>query len=320
MTEKSYPWGGSSIGDCGPYSNEDWSKMYREAFFNYGSTGSALYNIGNMLEVTNPAGATIRVASGIAQVHGVYYANDANVDLTVVQPGSGSNYYRVVLRKTWASQTIRIALTDVSTVSLPAVTQSDGSVWEVSLAGVQITNTGTVTITDERYLIQKLKQIWIGGFSPTATNGCAYSAQIEMGTNKNCYDYLAFDKNTIEYAYANAPLPSDYTGGTIYAQPWWLHPATTTNFKVSWGLQAVCIADDDALDVAQGTAQYSNDTGGTTSDLYVGPVTNAITISGTPTAGKLCNFRASRKADDATNDTLDVDAYLLGFVIWYPVR
>ena len=164
------------------------------------------------------------------------------------------------------------------------------------------------------------KQLWIAGFKPTKTAGCADPAQIEMSTNKTVYDYLAFDKDTIEYAYANVPLPQDYAGGVIYGQPYWTHPATTTNFKVSFGLSGVAIGDAGAMDVAQGTPQYSNDTGGTTSYLYVGPLTSAITISGTPAAGKLVQFRASRKADDATNDTLNVDAYLLGWLIWYPVR
>jgi len=140
-----------------------------------------------------------------------------------------------------------------------------------------------------------------------------------MGTNKNVYDYLAFDKDAIEYAYANIPMPSDYTGGTIYFKPYWTHPATTTNFKVSWGLAVVSFSDDDTLDAAQGTAIYSNDTGGTTSDLYIGDISSAVTIAGTPVANDLVQFRCLRKADDATNDTLAVDAYLLGFMIYYPV-
>jgi len=164
------------------------------------------------------------------------------------------------------------------------------------------------------------KQMYVSGFKPTVTAGCGASAQIEMGTNKNVYDYLPFDKDTIEYAYVNWPMPQDYTGGVVYGQPYWLHPATTTNFKVSLGLSAVSFSNDDTLDAAQGTVIYSNDEGGTTSDLYIGPQTTAITIAGTPVAGDLVQWRASRKADDGTNDTLAVDAYLLGWLIWYPVR
>jgi len=163
------------------------------------------------------------------------------------------------------------------------------------------------------------KQLWIGGWKPKKTAGCAAPDQLEMSTNKNVYDFCAFDKDTDENAYANIPLPQDYTGGVVYAQPYWVHPAATA-FKVSFGLQGVAVANDGALDVAQGTAQVSLDEGGTTNDLYIGPLTSAITISGTPTAGKLVQWNTFRDADDATNDTLDVDAYLLGWLIWYPVR
>lgn len=163
------------------------------------------------------------------------------------------------------------------------------------------------------------KQLWVGGFRPTLTTGCAAPAQIETATYKRVFDYLAFDKDTEEYAYANVAMPQDYTGGKVYAQFYWTHPATTTNFKVSWGLQGVSFSNDDTLDAAQGTAIYANDEGGTTSDLYISPLTAEITIGGTPVAGDLVQFRAMRKAHDVTNDTLAVDAYLLGVMIWYPV-
>jgi hypothetical protein len=163
------------------------------------------------------------------------------------------------------------------------------------------------------------KQLWVAGWKPTVTNGCGNAAQIEMSTNKNVYDYLPFDKDAIEYAYANIAMPDDYTGGVIYFKPYWLHPATTTNFKVSWGLQGVSFDNDDSLDASQGTAVYVNDVGGTTSDLYKGDLSTAVTIDGSPAAGDLVQFRASRKADDGTNDTLAVDAYLISDMIWYPV-
>jgi len=163
------------------------------------------------------------------------------------------------------------------------------------------------------------KNLWIGGWKPTVTSGCGLPAQIEMGTNKNVYDYCPFDAASIEYAYQNVPMPLDYDGGTVTAKFYWTHPATTVNFKVSWGLQGVATGDGDTLDVAQGTAVYANDEGGTTSDLYISPATADITIAGTPAAGKMVQFRVLRKADDATNDTLDVDAYLLGVLIKYGV-
>jgi len=173
------------------------------------------------------------------------------------------------------------------------------------------------TLTDSLVSRLSVRQLWVSNWKPTLTSGCGDRQQLELATNKNVVDYCPFDKDTIEYAYANVPMPEDYTGGTIYAKPYWLHPAATA-FKVSWGLQGVAVSNDDTLDVAQGTARYSNDEGGTTGDLYIGPQQWLI-IAGTPAAGDLIQFVTSRKADDATYDTLDVDAYLLGWMIWYPV-
>lgn len=218
-----------------------------------------------------------------------------------------------VLRKlTWTS--IRNLL-----VGAPAAISdfivSNGTVWQKkTLAETQIALHPYNLISGVYH-----KQLWIAGFSPTLTSPCADTASIEMGTNKNMYSYLAFDKDSIEYAYANVPLPDDYTGGDLYFKVYWLHPAATA-YKVSWGLQGVVISNDDSLDVAQGTAIYVNDEGATTSDLYISPISTALTLAGTPGAGDLAQFRISRKADDATNDTLDVDAYLLGAMVWYPVR
>lgn len=157
-----------------------------------------------------------------------------------------------------------------------------------------------------------------GAMKPTLTNGCASAAQIEMGTNKNVYDYLAFDSSDTEYAYFNIVMPQDYTGGVIYANFEWTHPASSSDFGVAFGLQGVSFSNDDTLDAAQGTGVLSIDTGGTTSDLYISPTTTAITIAGTPAAGDLVNFRVYRLPSDG-GDTLAVDAYLLGVMVWYPV-
>jgi len=143
------------------------------------------------------------------------------------------------------------------------------------------------------------------------TNG-PQMGQSEVGTNKIMRRSLDFDASTIEYAQFSIAMPKSWNEGTISFEPIWAHPATTTNFKASWGLQAVACSDGDALDAAFGTAQYSNDTGGATDTIYIGPESAAITVAGTPQAGDWVTFQVLRKADDGTNDTLAVDARLLG--------
>jgi hypothetical protein len=150
---------------------------------------------------------------------------------------------------------------------------------------------------------------------PRVTNGPSISVT-ETTTNKINRRTLDFDKDTIEYVQFRIAMPKSWDEGTITFQPIWTHAATTTNFKVSWGLQAVAISDGEDGDAAFGTAQYSNDTGGSTGFVYIGPESAAITVAGTPATEDSVTFQVLRKADDATNDTLAVDASLIGIRLY----
>lgn len=161
-------------------------------------------------------------------------------------------------------------------------------------------------------------QFWLSGegITPTTTNGCAYPAIFEMSTNKNCYKMPAFDASTEEYGDVSFPMPSDYDGGTVTAIFYWTANSTSTN-NVIWGLKAVAMADDDTMDVAYGTAKEVTDANKSTAyDLNVTAATSALTIAGTPAAGKLVNWRIYRKAADGS-DNLAVDALLKGVMITY---
>lgn len=151
--------------------------------------------------------------------------------------------------------------------------------------------------------------------TPRTTNGAA-AGSTETTTNKVMLAGLDFDASTIEYGQFAARMPKSWNEGTVAAVFTWRHGSTTTNFKVSWGLQAVALSNDDAADAAFGTAQYANDEGGTTNDIYVSPETSAITIAGTPAAEDWVVFQVLRKADDGTNDTLAIDATLLGVTLY----
>lgn len=156
MAELSYVWGGVATGDAtqAPYSDSEWA-MFWSMMLTYDRTTqgvirSARTGYDGNLAVTNPAGTTIRVATGIALVDGKLYTNSANVDNSVVAPGGGSNFYRVVLQKDFTAQTVRVALIGPDIAAFPAVTQTDGTLWEISLAGIEITSAAVVTVTDER--------------------------------------------------------------------------------------------------------------------------------------------------------------------------
>lgn len=150
--------------------------------------------------------------------------------------------------------------------------------------------------------------------SPRASSGCASVATLAGAANQPDVPYLAFDASTEEHASFAIPMPYSWDGGTLTFSPIWAHPATATNFGVCWKLRAVAISNDDALAATFGTAQSSVDTGGTTSDLYSGPESNAITVGGTPASQDVVFFDVYRDPADG-GDTLAVDAYLIGIVL-----
>jgi NADH dehydrogenase/NADH:ubiquinone oxidoreductase subunit G len=155
-----------------------------------------------------------------------------------------------------------------------------------------------------------------GAGVPKTTAGCASAATTELTTNKQNFKTLDFDASTEEHADFALALPSDYDGGTMTAQVFWTHAATTSDFGVVWGLEGRCFANDDAMDQAVGTAVTVTDTGGTTTDLYVTAATGAITWGGSPAAGQLIILTVFRKAADGS-DTLAVDAKLIGVQLNY---
>lgn len=153
-----------------------------------------------------------------------------------------------------------------------------------------------------------------GAMGPRSTTGCAALATTAAGASQIDMVYLAFDASTQEYAQFGLPMPKSWNEGTITARFLWAHPATTTNFAVVWGIQAVAVSDDDTMAVAFGTAVEVTDTGGTTSDLYRSAATGALTVAGTPANNDMVFFQVYRKAADGA-DTLAVDAFLIGVVL-----
>lgn len=157
MTETSRPWGGTVLGDAAsaPYDDSEFSAMLRELTTADRTIESVvntnLTNYSGLLQVTNPSGTVVRVASGVAIVDGKMYYNNANIDFNASTVGG---YYRAILRKDFVAQTVRAALLGPSG-SEPALTQTDGVVWEVPLAYV-LNSGGSLIIVDERTYVNRV--------------------------------------------------------------------------------------------------------------------------------------------------------------------
>lgn len=109
----------------------------------------------NGLAVTAGSGK-VTVATGGALVDGKWYTSSAAEDETISTPTAGTERIdRIVLRAVWGTTyTVRReVLTGVASSSptVPALTRTRGSYFEISLAQVRVTSAGVITVTDERY-------------------------------------------------------------------------------------------------------------------------------------------------------------------------
>lgn len=192
---------------------------------------------------------------------------------------------------------------------------SDTTLTRVS-AGVIAVEGATVALEST----SRVQTCWIpaGAMVARTTNGAA-SGTVETTTNKNMIKTLDFDATTAEYAQFSINMPKGWDEGTITAAFVWSHAATATNFGVAWELAGVAVSDDDALDVAFGTAQTVTDTGGTTNDAYITAATSAITIAGSPAANDLVMFQVNRAPANGS-DTMAIDARLHGVRLMYSIN
>lgn len=224
-----------------------------------------------------------------------------------------------VMETDYNAETILIATADNTPlpVTVAASTlvgrKASGSVGTMSTAEART----LLNVEDNSDNSKGVHSIWApAGFIRTRASNGASVGSVEMPTNKNMIESLDFDTAADEFAQFSIRMPKSWDEGTVTFIPVWSHASTTTNFGVSWWLQAVAVSNDDAHDVAFGTAQESQDTGGKTDDSYQGPESSAITIGGSPAEGDLVNFQIYRDVSDA-GDTMAIDARLHGVLVFY---
>lgn len=104
----------------------------------------------NMLAVTGTV-SPVSIATGRALIDGTWYENDAAVTVAIPTPSVSTRIDRIVLRKSWAAQTVRITrIAGTEGAAAPAMTQTPGVTWDFPLAQAAITTGGVITVTDDR--------------------------------------------------------------------------------------------------------------------------------------------------------------------------
>lgn len=158
MTERSRVWDGTATGDAteAPYdAPTEFARLFQRGFGigQMTNLGGVINGAPGFSDLTpsSPVANTVRIASGIAWVYGTQYDNDANVDVNIPTPGVSTRVDRVVLRKSWAAQTVRITrIAGVEGAGAPALVQIAGTTWDIPLAQASITTGGAITLTDQR--------------------------------------------------------------------------------------------------------------------------------------------------------------------------
>jgi hypothetical protein len=139
-------------GDESPYTQAQLWKWLEQSFTSdHSATEGVLFGCGGALAVSGTA-SPISIADGAAYVLGTPYWNTAAVEEAISTPAIGTTGFRVVLSKVWATETTRIdvLVSADGVASAPAVTQTDNTKWEITLATGTITTGGVIALTDAR--------------------------------------------------------------------------------------------------------------------------------------------------------------------------
>jgi hypothetical protein len=156
VAESSIFWTTDGTGDGGSeYTQAEVIRWLRQTFIGDNTDEGVLKNYQNELEVTDAGGADVDIASGGAYVYGFPYWSTATVTKTLDTPSGDVRIDRIVLQADWTTQTVRIAVIEgVEGGAAPALTQTDGTTWEIPLAQVQIGTDGDIdSVTDGRVFV-----------------------------------------------------------------------------------------------------------------------------------------------------------------------
>lgn len=192
MAELSGFWttGGTKGDQQVSYTQAQWSTATKIMGLCSGFEGVAT-NYLNTLNGTVTGANTVAIDTGGGLVDGKWFLNDASQNVNIPSSAGGTTRIdRIVLRADWANFNVsvyRIAGTDHASPSVPAITQTSGTTYDVKLYQALVNSSGTVTLTDERTLASNNLMYRQGGSATSwVTNGTGSyvppSVRMQCGT------------------------------------------------------------------------------------------------------------------------------------------
>jgi hypothetical protein len=254
------------------------------------------------IEVATSAAKNIRKSHDVALASGDLEAGQK----IVIVYNSDEDRWQMLSGTAAAAVSAINDLSDVSTAGIQGsdILQFDGT----NFVAKQVTEAGA--------LGQGKLTIWIpAGAMVARTSTGAASGTVETSTNQVMVTTLDYDRDTDEFAQFNIGMPKSWNEGTISAIFYWT--ASNSTGVSAWAMQCVGIGNDDALDVAFGTAQTVTDTATAVDDLMISAETAAITVSNAA-ENDLVQCQVFQDADHA-DATILVDSKLVGVKTLYTV-
>lgn len=339
MTEISMLWATSTTGDgaVAGYSEDYTTGLFHHTLINDLTAEGPLKNYLNALAVTATSHAAtpyVTVDTGAAWLYGFHYWNDAALDINVTLPVVGDTGFRVVLRATYGvTRTVRAAVvmnTD-GVAAIPALTQTAGTLWEISLASGVVDTNGDIWmtaaksvagVTDLRTFVHpnievnaemmedRTRRFWVeplAGYNSTDALSIVLDA---LAAGGGTLASIPLPDNKAAYAAGSFIVLDDYSSGlTVTAVVWKGGAASTLD----------CYCENDVNYGACGEDfQTHTDINGIAAHALVNTERNCIDeLTLTNAApGDMVSVRFIR---DATNvlDTVGAAVYLLGWVVSY---
>ncbi|NUM46000.1 MAG: H-type lectin domain-containing protein [Anaerolineales bacterium] len=223
MTQKSWPWdtnpptGGPGDGSAGL--NEATAREFLALYFGVQdpTVEGVVHGVLDELEVSGSA-TPLDVAAGAAICYGLYI-NDAVATVGVATPALGTTGGRVVLRTNWAGvgeedsldarTRLAVVLNSDGVAAIPALTQTPGTTWEISLATFTVSTGGVITVTDDRTFRR------VTGVVDTddLVEAAVYGDKIQVGGVRRDHLQDAAARSVIGRAGATAGEPADIVAG-----------------------------------------------------------------------------------------------------------
>lgn len=137
----------------------------------------------------------------------------------------------------------------------------------------------------------------------TITDGFSGGVQTgETTTNKFNYDFVSLAHDATGYFQFSYSLPEGWDGSTVTFQTVWTSTGGAVSSSTVFGLQALCVPNDGALDAAYGSEVTVADVLISTGDVHISPISGALTPGGTCGSAAYMVWRGRRDYANASDD------------------